>query len=300
MTTDAAPVAGIAVSFRRHPKVRIGLILLALFIAAAASHPLLRATLWSGQGSVYHPERGYDRSIAHPSGPTGAHLLGTDAQGRDVLSLLTFALAPSLMVALLVAVAVGVSSIGAGSVAAYFRGPVDRVITHLSDALSLIPPPIALLVVGLARPFGPVQIGLLYGLLYGLGPATTVVRSRALQVMAKPFIDGARIAGGGPRWLIKVHLIPDLLPYAGVQMMAGVTGGLITQAFIEFFGSADTRIGLGSLVYLGISYVGTISGDVAWSQLLAGALAISLLAGTFYLVAVGIREVIDPRYATER
>lgn len=307
MTAPAMPmgrrITGRAEAGRRlvaNRKVLAGVALLAFFCLLALSHPLLQATVWAGRSDLYDPQTGYDATIAHPSGPSVGHLLGTDSLGRDVASLLTFAVTPTLLVALTVATTVGLSSTLAGGAAAYFRKRVDRWLTHLADALVLLPPPIALLVVGIGRPdFGPIELGLLYGLLYGLGPAAIVVRSRALTVMQKPFMQAARVAGGGPGWIIATHLVPHLLPYAAVQMMAGVTGALITQGFIEFFGAAETRIGLGSLVYLGLTYQSFLSTAVAWTQLLAGALSISLMAASFYLVSVGLREAVDPRLQAE-
>jgi peptide/nickel transport system permease protein len=285
----------------RNPKVLAGLAILAAFCLLAVAHPVLQATVWSTQPSVYRPEAGHDPAIAHPSGPAMAHPLGTDALGRDVLSLLTFSLAPTLLVALVVAVTVGVCSLLAGSAAAYFRGKVDGVLSNLAYGLMLLPPPLILLVVGVGRPdFGPPELGLIYGLLFGLGASMIVVRSRALTVMAKPFVDAAQVAGGRPHWIIGTHLIPHLLPYSAVQMMAGVTGALITQGFVEFLGAAETRIGLGSLVYLGLSYRGLVTQGVAWTQLLAGALSISLLAASFYLMSVGLRESIDTKIMAER
>lgn len=282
---------------RRNLKVRAGLGLLVLFCVLAASHPLLRATVWSEEPAVYHPETGYDTG-RHPSPPSTRHLLGTDALGRDVLSLLTFALTPTLLVVLTAAAMIGLLATASGAVAAYYGGRTDGLLSRLADALVLLPPPIALLVVGVGRPdFGPVDMGLLYGVLFGLGPAAVVVRSRALTVMGKPFVEAARASGGGAGWIIRTHLVPHLLPYAAVQMMAGVTGAVITAGFLEMLGAARTRIGLGSLVYLGLTYQGVVSSQVAWSQLLAGSLSISLLASAFYLLSVGLREAIDPRLA---
>ena len=204
----------------RHPKVRVGLAVFALLLAGAVAHPLLVATIWAGQESVYGPETGHDRDLEHPTGPSSAHLLGTDALGRDVLSTLTFSLAPALQVAVLAALLVGLLSITIGSIAAYFRGWVDLVITCLADAAILLPPAIALLVVGIGKPaFGMLDAGLLFGMLYGFGPAALVIRSRALSVIEKPFIDAARVAGAGPIRIIRTQMLPHLLPYAGIQMM---------------------------------------------------------------------------------
>ncbi|MGH8875668.1 MAG: ABC transporter permease [Acidimicrobiia bacterium] len=297
----AAPVGQLRPVPRRvtaNPKVGLGLALLALFALLALAHPVLMATVWRAREAVYLPETGYDREVLHPSGPSSAHLLGTDSLGRDVVSLLTFAARPTLVVAVVVAATVGVVAVAAGAVAAYWRGPVDGFVTHVADALVLIPPPIAMVVVGVGRPdFGPGELGLLYGLLYGLGPAALVVRSHALTVMAKPFVDAARAGGGGSWWIIRAHVIPHLLPLAAVQMMAGVTGAVVTEGFVEFLGAAETRVGFGSLVYSALAYQTMLLTGVAWSVLLTGSLAISLLCAAFYLLSVGFREELDPREA---
>ena len=136
----------------RNPKVLAGIAILAAFCLSGGGRSVLQATVWSSQPSVYRPEAGHDPSISHPSGPALAHPLGTDALGRDVLSLLTFSLAPTSLVALVVAVTVGVCSVLAGSAAAYFRGKTDGVPSNLAYGLMLLPPPLILLSSGWAVP----------------------------------------------------------------------------------------------------------------------------------------------------
>jgi len=279
-----------------NPKVVFGCVLLGLIVLATAAHPLLLRTVWSGQPAVYHPITGFDPALSHPAGPSVSHPFGTDALGRDVLSLLLFALRSSLLVALVAAPTIAVLALLSGSLAAYYRGAVDSVLSHFGEALSLFPPAVALIIVGLGRPdFGPMTIALIYGVLFGLGPAATVVRSRALVVMTKPFVDAATVAGGGARRIIGAHLVPDLLPLTASQTMSGVTGALIAQALVEFLSAAGGKLGLGSLVYLGLVYRGLVTGAVPWTQLLAGALTISFLTASFYMISVGLRESSDPR-----
>jgi peptide/nickel transport system permease protein len=290
------------------PKVRAGLVLLVFLTGLAISHPVLRDTVWAEEGLLYHPETGHDSELVHPSGWSAQHWLGTDPLGRDVFSTLTFSLRPALVVAVLAAAAVGVLSLLAGSMAAYFRGLLDQTITSLADALTLLPPAIALLVVGLDRPaFGVVDAGLLFGVSYGLGPATLVVRSRARSLMVKPFIDCSRVAGSGARRIISFDLIPHLLPYAGVQMMAAGIGALTTVAFIQYLGATDAaRMSLGSMIYTAIDVqpvlppgfgtfnLGDYSARIAWNAIASAGLAMTLIAVAFYLIATGTRDAVVP------
>ena len=279
----------------RSKMVIVGLIILGIFAILTFIHPVLQATIWSGQQSVYRPEVGHDPAIFHPSGPSLAHFLGTDPLGRDVLSLMTYGLRPTFLVAIATALSAGLIGMIVGTSAAFFKGRGDRVLTHMADAFVLLPPPLIFLIASKRGLLGPVELGLLYGLFYGLGPATIVVRARALAVMEKLYIDAARCAGGGPRWIITHHVVPDVIPHVAAVVLAGVVGALVTQGFIEFLGIAEYRYGLGNLVYNALIYRTALGTGVPWSTLMAGALSLSLLASSFYLISAGFREVGDPR-----
>jgi peptide/nickel transport system permease protein len=275
-----------------------GFAILVLFALLALAHPVLMATVWDGQRSVYDPLTGFDMTIAHPADPSLDHPLGTDTLGRDVLSMLTFASGSTLTIALTTAVVTGVIALAVGAVSAYWRGPVDAVLSHVSDATLLLPAPIAMIAVGLARPglLSPFWFGVAYGVLAGLGAAAVVVRSYGLTVMEKPFIDAARIAGGGPWHIISRHLVPHLASLAAIQTMLAVTAAVIVAGFVEFMSPGSTdRVGFGSLIYSGIEYQELIfTRGTGWWALLSGALSISLLCGAFYLMSVGLRERLDP------
>jgi peptide/nickel transport system permease protein len=280
--------------------VLAGLVLLGVFAVLTFIHPVLQATVWSSKPAVYRPETGHDTTISHPSGPTIAHPLGTDPLGRDVLSLMTYGLRPTFLVAIATALGAGIVGLVAGTSAAFFRGRYDRVLTHVADAFVLLPPPLIFLIASKRGLMGPFELGLLYGLFFGLGPAAIVVRSRALAVMEKPFIDAARSVGGSPRWIVTHHVVPHVIPHVAVIVLAGVVGALVTQGFVEFLGIAEYRYGLGNLVYNALTYQRALGSGVAWSALLAGALAISLLASSFYMISSGLRDVTDPRRSSRR
>lgn len=280
-------------------KVAVGLGLLGLFLLAIPGHFVLQELVWQNPG-VYDPVFGYDQTVQHPSGPSGVHWLGTDSRGRDVMSILTAAARPTMTVALTTGLAIGFISLLLGSVAAYRRGWVDSLVSHVGDAMVLLPPLLAVLVLGVGRPdevFGSVEVGITFGVLYALGPATAAVRAAALTVMAKPFIDAARVAGGGGFWLVSRHVLPHLVPQAAVQTMIGVTGAVVAEAFLSYDAAVGEVIGFGQMVYDGITWAELFSGIAAtpWWVMIAGAGAISLVAAAFYLLGIGLREAFDPK-----
>lgn len=279
----------------RSKLVVVGLAVLGLFAVLAFVHPVLRATVWSSRPTVYDPVTGFDPLLLHPSGPNFAHPLGTDPIGRDVLSLMSYGLRPTFLVAIAAAAAAGTIGLLVGTTSAFFGGRYDRVTAHLADAFTLLPPPLIFLIASKRGLLSPFALGLLYGLFFGLGPAAIVVRSRALAVVEKPFIDAARSAGGSAGWIIARHVAPAVVPHAAVIVLSGVVGALVTQGFVEFLGIAEYRYGLGVLVYDALTYRMALGTGVPWSALMTGALAISLLASSFYMISAGLREISDPR-----
>lgn len=281
-------------------KVRAGLVILAFFALLIILQPVFHATIWAGQRSTYHPQFGYDTTIVHPSAPSLAHWLGTSSLGRDVFSMFMYAAQPSVFVGLSAGIAIMAVSLVLGSFAAYRRGWADGLISHLSDAMILLPAMLAVFVLGISRSneeFGALHVGISFGIIYALGPATATVRAAAMTVVARPFLDAARIAGGGGGWIVSRHVLPHLYSHAAVQAMIGATGAVIAEAFLSFRSAVGEDVGFGMMVYDGITWSSLLAGIAAvpWWIMLAGTAGITLLAAAFYLVGVGLREVLDPR-----
>ena len=285
---------------RLNAKIAAGIVILVVFAVLAISHPILRNTIWSGSGrSIYDPFIGYDTQVVHPSAPSATHWLGTDSLGRDVASLFTYSARFSVAVAFTAGIAIGVVSMVLGGLAAYSRGWLDSVITHLSDAMVLLPALLAVYIIGVGQDsadFGAAEMGLTFGVLYGLGPATATVRAAALGVMAKPFVDASRLAGAGMVRIVTRHVMPHLVPHAAVQAMIGVAGAVIAEAFLAFRSGVGSEIGFGYLVLEGLTWGELFAGvlETPWSVMIAGAAGITLLASGFYLFGVGLRELFDP------
>ncbi len=279
--------------FTQNKLAVFGLILLFFYTIMAVLHPILMATVWPNQ--IYNPATGFDQSIfQHPAPPSTGHLLGTDMLGRDVLSRLLAATTPTFILAMTAALVTAALSTLVGAISAYFRGKVDAFFSHLSDLLLLAPAPLVMVVIGGFGQIEALEFGLLYGLLAGLGGAAIIMRSYALTVMTKPFIDASRVAGAGAGRIIFKHLIPQMLPLASVQMMLTITGAVFADGFSTFLGLSRIRLNWGSMIWDAFTFL-SISPTVPWNVLLPPALAISMFAASFYFIARGLHEVAEPR-----
>jgi peptide/nickel transport system permease protein len=271
-----------------------GLVVVGIFFLMAIAHPILRATVW--QHNRYDPVTGYDMTVIHPSAPSRIHLLGTDTLGRDVLSMLLAATTPTFIVGISAALTTAAIGTAIGVVSAYRKGTVDTIFTHVSDAFLLLPAPLFMVIVGMRyRDIGAVQLGLIYGIIAGAGAAAIVMRAQALKVVVRPFIDAARIAGGGGRRVMFVHIVPHMLPLASLYMMLAVTGAVVADAFIAFFGFTRSYLNWGTIIYLSFAYSSYLRGGVEWHVMIPPSIALSLFAAAFYFVSRGLHQVADPR-----
>lgn len=276
----------------------LGLVMLGVFVLLAILHPILMGRAWPK--TVYDPETGFDMEIfPHPTGFSTKHLLGTDTLGRDVLSVLMAATGPSLAMAFVATVTATILGTVIGAASAYYRGFVDGFFSGVADISLLAPAPLVMVIIGFVLNISPVQFGFIYGILAGVGVVAIVLRSHALDVVSKSYIQAAQVAGGSSTHILLNHVFPHLLPLAAVSMLFTVTGAIFASGFIAFLGLSRAQLNWGSMIYDAFTYEG-INGILPWNVLIPSALAISLFAASFYLIALGLQDVVEPRKADRR
>jgi peptide/nickel transport system permease protein len=278
----------------------LGVVIIVLFALMAVAHPILMSTVWPRP--IYDPVTGFDMSVApHPTSPGPGHLLGTDTLGRDVLSMLLAATTPTFIVGLTAALTTALVGTLLSVTAAYFRGRTDAVITNLADVFLLFPAPIIMVIIGARfRDLGPVPLGLIYGFVTGAGATVLVMRAHGLHVMSKPYMEAAHVAGGGAVHVIIRHMLPAMLPLAALQMMIAVSGAVVADGFISFFGLTRTVSNWGTIIYDAFVYGQVRSSGVGmWHMLLPAAICFSLFATGFYLVSRGLHRVAAPTIREE-
>jgi len=279
--------------YAQNPIGLIGLGVILFFGLIALAHPILINTVW--EPSVYDPVNGFDMNIAfHPAPPSARHLLGTDPTGRDVLSQLMYSARFEFALGLISAIVTVVIATTIGAVAAYYEGVIDMLLMRLVDLVIMVPYLAILIVISALMEVGMLQLALFIGILSGFGGTSIVIKSQALTVKVKPFIEAARISGGGDFHIIFNHMVPNLLPISLLYMMFVVTGAIFSEAVLSFFGLTEIQMSWGLMINT-TQVFGYLLRFDTWWLLFPASLSITLLASAFYLVGRALDEIVNPR-----
>ncbi|AQU65197.1 ABC transporter permease [Streptomyces niveus] len=228
--------------------------------------------------------------------PSLAHPFGTDDVGRDLLLRCVYGLRVSLLVGLVAALVATVIGTAVGAAAAAFGGWTDRVVMRLVDTFSSVPHLLlGIFIVAMFRPgVWPVIVSV--ALTHWLSTAR-IVRSEVLSLRSRPYVDAA-VSGGSSRWRITVrHLLPGVLPQAGLAAVLMVPHAMWHESALSFLGLGlpSHQASLGNLVQTARGSL--LAGDW-WPTLFPGlflivpTLAIAGLAGVW-------RDRINPRRRSE-
>ena len=271
-----------------------GLAIIVFYLLLAAAHPILMNTVWEER--IYHPVVGYAfDEVRQPAPPTLRHPLGTDPLGRDILSQLMFSARSEFMLGLLAAVVTVTIGTTVGAVTAYFGGIVDTILMRLADIMIMMPGISVLIVLSALIGVEHFELALLIGILSGFGGTGVVLKSQALGVVVKPYIEAARAAGGGHVHIIFVHIVPNLLPLSFLYMMFTVTNAIFSEAVLSFLGLLDIRMSWGLMIHTTESAGYLLQVGEFWWLIFPASLSITLLCSSFYLVGRSLDEVINPR-----
>jgi peptide/nickel transport system permease protein len=307
MTTAAMPGrlerwwgSDLAYGFRHSPVAVVSALVLFICLAAAlfapwvAPHnPFDLATL--NLGDALTPPRGL------PGGKP-EYLLGTDDQGRDVLSAILFGTRISLLVgvaAVALSMAIGVSL---GLVSGYAGGRLDAFIMRAADVqLSFPAILIALLIDGVARAVLPREargeVALLV-LIVAIGVSNwpqyaRTVRGSTLVEKNKEYVQAARVIGVTPAAIVFRHLLPNVLGPVLVLATINIATAIVLEATLSFLGVGvpPTRPSLGTLIRVGNDFL--FSGEW-WITIFPGA-ALVILVLAINLLGDWLRDALNPR-----
>jgi peptide/nickel transport system permease protein len=229
------------------------------------------------------------------------YLLGTDAQGRDMLSALMYGARISLVVgalSVLLSVLIGVSL---GLIAGYRGGRTDALIMRLCDVMLSFPAIlVALLIAGLGRTLMPeassaaaLVVVVLSIALTGWVQYARTVRGSTLVEREREYVMAARILGGSTPRVLLLHILPNVTGPVLVLATIQLATAILTEATLSFLGVGVpiTSPSLGTLIRVGNDYL--FSGEW-WIALFPGAVLV-LIALSVNLLGDWLRDVMNPR-----
>ena len=272
----------------------LGLAVIVGFALMAISHPILMATIWDD--TTYNPVTGYAfDQVEQPAPPSWKHPLGTDPLGRDILSQLLSSTSSEFILGLVAAIVTVSIATTIGAVSAYYGGIVDSCFLWLADLIVALPGISLLIVLSALFELNLFMLGLVLGVLGGFGGTSIVLRSQALGISVKPYVEAARVAGGSRLHIVFVHIIPNLLPLAFLYMMFTVTAAIFSEAVLSFFGLLNIRMSWGIMIHTASTAGYLLGGARYWWLIVPAGASITLLCSTFYLVGRALDEVANPR-----
>jgi peptide/nickel transport system permease protein len=238
---------------------------------------------------------------AWSEGGQAAFFLGTDDQGRDILSALMYGARISLAVGLASVFLSVVVGVALGLLSGFIGGWVDSFLMRLCDVMLSFPAIlVALLIAGVGRALFPgAQDSVAFGVLIlsisltGWVQYARTVRGSTLVERNKEYVQAARVTGVAPLRIMRKHVLPNVLGPVMVLATIQVATAIITEATLSFLGvgAPPTAPSLGTLIRVGNDYL--FSGEW-WITVFPG-LMLVLIALSVNLLGDWLRDALNPR-----
>ncbi len=266
--------------FLRRPAAVAGLVVIVLFVAVALLAPLLApfdpiATSWS--------------AIRKP--PSALHWMGTDENGRDVLSRVMFGARASLLAGIVSVLIAAVIGVPAGLLAGFAGGWIDAVLSRLVDAMLACP--FLILAIALTAFLGPDLTNAMIAIGVSTAPRfMRVARAATLEVEGSDYVLAAQTSGA-TAWRIAVrHVAPNIVPPLLVQASLSLAAAIIAEASLSFLGLGQQppSPSWGSMLNVAQRFLT----QAPWLAVFPG-VAIFLCVLSFNLIGDGVRDALDPR-----
>jgi peptide/nickel transport system permease protein len=303
---------------RRRP---IALALIAVYVVIA----LLDAVAWVGGGeasaetntlALNRPRSALDRVFSQdfkeksysapladaefyggaPLSNPGAHLMGTDILGRDVLHLMLKGARVALLIGGLTSLIVIPLALLMGISAGYFGGRIDDVVFFIVSTLASIPTLLLLIALIMALGRGPVQVCIAMGVTGWVG-FCRIVRGETFKLRELDYVQAARALGVSEIRIIFRHILPNLMHLVVITFVLLFSGLVLSEAILSYLG-----IGIdGSWGQMIDQARDELARDpIIWWNLVSASSALFVLILAVNFVGDAVRDILDPRTLRER
>lgn len=239
----------------------------------------------------------YETAIANMA-PDGAHLLGTDAQGRDCLYRLFLGGRISIMVGVLAAILTVLFGCLIGGIAGYYGGWVDNLLMRFAEIVYSLPFTPMIVAVAATMMWVPQQqkmytVAMLIGILSWPGLAR-LVRGQILTLREQEFMQACEALGFSDASKIIKHLMPNVISLVIVNATLQMAGAILTEAGLSYLGMGiqPPQPSWGSLMNLGQN---AYAFQHYWWQWVPAGIMCLLTVVSINLVGEGLRDAFDPK-----
>ena len=237
---------------------------------------------------------GTDPFVDELAEPSADHWFGTTHLGRDIFSQTIWGSRTALMVGALAALMVTLIGTNVGLVAGYFKGRTDNLLMRFVDVMYALPfEPFALVLVLIFRPSLAIVI-LAIGLLTWRTTAR-LIRSQVLSISERPFVKAARVAGASDWRILYVHIAPNVLPLAFLQLAVAMAFAITAEATLSFLGIGPPQV----FSWGGILFEARLSGAwrTAWWWIIPPGLFIMVTVVAVFFISRALEVLTNPRLA---
>ena len=287
-------------SFTRSPVVVVAALVTALYFLAALFAP------WIAPQNPFDPaELSLIDSFTAPAWTEGGmpeYLLGTDDQGRDILSTLIYGARISLLVGFAAVLFSATLGILLGVTAGYIGGAFESIIMRTADVQLTVPGIlVALMIDGVARATMPRELHdqiAIYVVIFAIGVSdwpqyARVTRGATMVEKGKEYVQAARVIGIHPALIMLRHILPNVMGPVLVLATIGLALAIIAEATLSFLGVGvpPTTPSLGTLIRVGNNFL--FSGE--WWITFFPCLALVFLVLSVNLLGDWLRDALNPR-----
>lgn len=267
-------------------KARAGIILFTLIVLVAIFAPLL---------APYDPKAtDFEPSMV----PASGHWLGTTQSGQDVLSQLIYGTRTSLAVGLISGGLATIIALIVGMTAGYLQGPVDDVLSFLTNLALVIPGLPLMIVIAAYAPVHGVKVIVLVIAVTGWAWGARVKRAQVITLRTRDYITAAVFAGDSPLRITFREILPNMISLIVASFIGACIAAIAAEAGLEFLGLGDPNtISWGTMLYWAQNGGALLTGQWAW--LIAPGLCLALLSTSLTLINFGVDALSNPALREE-
>jgi peptide/nickel transport system permease protein len=262
-------------------KAMAGAIILGLFVVIAIIPGVL---------APYDPHAQiFDQTL----GTSRAHLLGTTGNGQDIFSQLVWGTRESLVIAIVAGLMATVLSLLIGVSAAYLGGASDHVLSLITDVFLVIPTlPLMIVVAAYARG-GSLLVLIAVIVITGWSYGARQLRSQALSLRNRDFLDAARVRGERSIYVIAFEILPTMTSLIVANFLGAALYAVLAAAGLQFIGLGNpSDLSWGTMLFWAENNGALNAGSPLWA--IMPGLCIALLGAAFALLNYAFDEISNP------